>query len=142
MKARQTPMKRSAPPKRKQAPKVCNRGRRKKRFAENYGSRERVLWLMEQPCVVQVEGRMERHHRACDGKIENAHVGTGGMGLKAKASSITSLCARHHRLLHELGAKTFAGMYNVNLKQAAAQTEHDWQAHLSRTSTPEEREET
>jgi hypothetical protein len=60
-------------------------------------------------------------HGGCDGKIEAHHVreNNAGTGIKPPDSAAIPLCARHHKLLHDRGAKTFEKTFGLDLDRAA-----------------------
>jgi hypothetical protein len=106
-------------------PNKVNPTRKAKRFAEAYHSVERVLFVQNLECV------------ACLFVIEqigpsvNAHVGTGGAGLKAGYANILPLCDTHHQKLHAMGRATFERGYLLDLYRCAESTEALWRAHLA-----------
>lgn len=58
----------------------------------------------------------------CEGPIEAAHVRTGtdgGTGMKPGDEWVISLCARHHRLQHQLGECEFEKEHCIDMKQLA-----------------------
>lgn len=118
---RRSSLSRSALPQRKKPVKRVNRVRKAKNWGRAYGSKERVAFVASLPCVVADT------FLPCAGTIENAHIGTGGMGLKSGASSVLPLCTRHHLVLHRVGARHFEDKYGVDLKAEAARTEDEWQ---------------
>lgn len=124
---RRTPLKPGKPPKRKTPPPICNRGRRKKRFAKAYGSTERVAFVKGLPCAVLRSVR--KLDRVCVGPIDNAHVKRDG-GVKAGAEFCVPLCRRHHQILDEVfgSAELFGEAYGIDLYAEAARTEQAWQA--------------
>lgn len=101
------------------------KSRKASEFARIYGSKERVTWVKQQPCVVAKNGYV-----ACYGIIHNHHVKNGGQGRKADARFIVPLCERHHTGLHVCGRQTFESLTNVHLETAAASTELAWQARV------------
>lgn len=94
-------------------------------FNRKYGSVDRVLWMHRQPSVVS--GEMP---------CVNAHIGVGGMGYKADATTIVPLTKDEHDLMSQPngGIETFCAKYSVTvewlLEQAAA-IEVRWQAYLA-----------
>jgi hypothetical protein len=78
-----------------------------------YGSPERVAWVNAQPCLVASS--------ACAGKMENAHIKTGGISRKADAEFIVPLCRHHHRgELHVIGTASFEAKHGLSLEFHAA----------------------
>lgn len=68
---------------------------------------------------------------------ENAHSETGGTGYKAHHTTIVPLTFDEHRVeLHTWGVETFERHYGISLKEKAASTEADWQAHLASKVQP------
>jgi hypothetical protein len=111
------------PPRRTSVRKV-NPKRRKSEFARAYHSKARVEFVKSLPCVVPWP-----HFGS-----ENAHVGNKGKGTGRKADydQIVPMCAFHHRdVLHRIGKEAFTRGYDVNLDQAAAETERLWQESQS-----------
>lgn len=94
--------------------------RKPSEFARIYGSKARVEWVKDQPCVV------------C-GFVpsENAHIVTGGMGRKADFDTIIPLCRFDHRVLHRFGRRPCESLTGKTLEQLAAQTEAAWQDSLN-----------
>jgi RNase P subunit RPR2 len=86
--------------------KRSNPARKRKRFAEAFGSRERVEAIRRTPCVV------------C-GVVpsENAHVRSRGAG--GTWQDVVPLCRDHHREQHA-GARTFEANHNLDLATLAA----------------------
>ena len=75
-------------------------------FDEQYGSRERVLWVKTLPCLV------------CGvSPSENAHVRTRGAGGTYK--DIVPLCFTHHREIHSIGNDSFCRKYFLDLEMEA-----------------------
>lgn len=120
---RKTPLKRGKPLSRRT--RVRPKKRKPSEFARIYGSKERVLWVKAQPCVAA------GFHSPCDGRIENAHIVTDGMGRKASYEAIVPLCRCHHRRLHDMGRERFENWSGVVLASEARRLETRWQAHLS-----------
>lgn len=87
------------------------------RFERQYHSRERVRWVRGLDCLVCFCG-------PCD----NAHVRTGGMGMKASYVWIVPLCHSCHAELHTAGIRTFEGRYDLDLEDAARMVQEMWEA--------------
>ncbi len=90
-------------------------------YARIYGSKRRVEWVKRQRCIA------DRY--PCMGAIQNHHIKTGGMGMKADARFIVPICASHHASLHRTGRQSFESFYNVHLETTAANCELAWQQH-------------
>ena len=98
---RSTPLKRTGPPERRTRLKrstplnPINRERRVKERERAYGPEKRREWLTRQPCVacgrVPTEDRPNHQH----------HTRTGGMGRKADADTLVSVCPDCHRKHHD-----------------------------------------
>lgn len=89
------------------------------RFTRAYYSIERVEWVQRQRSIVS--GR-----RPC----VNAHVKNGGKGLKGSYIWIVPLTDIEHKELdgqvHAGGRKTFERKYNIDLLDAARETQERW----------------
>ena len=108
------------PPRKKGVRKV-NKARRSKEWARAYGSLERCFYVAQLACVVP--------WCYTRGWMENAHIETGGMGMKADATKVVPACAYHHRtgdLSMHNGIKTFQSDTGVDLEEAARLTEESW----------------
>lgn len=107
---------------RKVAPRKRNAKRHKAEWLRAYGSKERVEFVAELPCIIC-------KLRPC----ENAHTGRrSGAGRKADADTIVPLCLWHHAIYHNIGVETFVFRYRMShadLDKAAAETEKLWAAH-------------
>ena len=118
---RSRPLKRTGPPERKTPLKPQNRARRAKERERAYGPEERREWLTRQPCVfcgrIGTDERPNHQH----------HIVTGGVGRKADADKLVSLCAVCHRLEH---AGNLPG--EMNWEHEARRTEAAWREHLAR----------
>ena len=130
--------KKKRPPKRQQ--KMLKRGigitrksrlKAKKRSVSEtvriYGSPERIAWMKSRGCVAS-------KWSCAIWPREIVHVETGGMGRKADASETVTMCSVHHHQLHEIGIKTFEGIYGINLKDEAAKCDTAWQESQQRQS--------
>jgi hypothetical protein len=107
-------------PKKKRV-KARNVARHESEWIRAYGSEERVTWVNAQPCLVKSD--------ECAGKMENAHIKTAGIGMKADAEFIVPLCRHHHRgELHIIGVKSFEAKHDVDLSASAAKTQRAWEA--------------
>lgn len=83
-------------------------------FQRVYGSKRRVAYIKELPCV------------ACGGgPCENAHIKSGGMGRKADYREIIPLCQSCHRLQHQHGWKAL-GFDAPTLDHLAYLTQWRW----------------
>ena len=98
-----------------------NKARSDRNWRRAYESLVRVAWINAQPSVVS--GRFP---------CINAHVVSGGMGLKAEARWIAPLTHEEHLELHSSGITTFQNKYGVNLLEAAIWTERRWRQHAER----------
>ncbi len=105
-----------------------NAKRRVSEFARCYGSRERVSWINEHPCLLSgaffFDASGGKYRGCCAGKTENAHIKGGGGSRKADAQFIVPLCQSHHTTsdssLHYLQPLLFERMWRVNLADEAA----------------------
>ena len=88
-----------------------------------YGGEERVHFVKTLPCCAC--GRFPSEERPS----ENHHVRNGGLSRKADYLSIVPLCAPCHRLIHQIGKKSFVARYGVSLEAAAAFTQAAWARH-------------
>lgn len=111
-------VKRSAPLTRGTPVRRANPKRKAAAFARAYGSQARVAWVQGLPSVVSGAG-----------PCENAHVKTGGMGLKASAIWIVPLTSAEHAELHAVGMRTFEARHNVNLFREAQRVALAWEQH-------------
>lgn len=116
-----------------------NAKRRQSEFQRTYHSKARVAFVKGLPCVV------------CGiSPCDNAHIEGGGMGRKADYDKIVPLCRvpadhpfgpgysrGHHSRFHDVGVKTFAADYRLDLPALAAETERKWQAHCAARRTTE-----
>ena len=102
-----------------------NPKRAKSEFQRTYHSKERVAFVRLLPCAF---GDCLGGLRGI--RSENAHIETGGTGRKADANKIVPLCHFHHRALHTIGRRAFEKSYELNLDEAAAETEAAWKRHL------------
>lgn len=133
---RSKPLKRSPAPRRKARPRIVNRSRRKKNHERAYGGADRITWMHGQSCIAKLHlGGDTRydwgyHH----GRIEIAHVATGGMGRKASAFLTVPLCSAHHQFLHARGVRSFEAQYSLNLRDVAASLESRWQKYRAGTT--------
>lgn len=109
--ARTTPMTRSA----LRAPKSRTAGE----FARIYGSKARVRWVKNQPCV---------SCGAEDGDAHNHHTQNGGTGRKADYDTIVPLCPSCH---HEHHTGVLRGTREWWAEQARY-TEIRWTRHTDR----------
>lgn len=114
-------MARSGALKRERPMKQSKPARRKKEFARCYGSAERIAFVKARGCVVRI---------LCQGPIDVAHVGNGGAGRKANASSTVGLCRRHHEQSHAIGVRSFEQAHGLDLAALAAETHQRWLAHI------------
>jgi len=85
--------------------------RNAKRHAANhlraYGPEERKAFVLSLPCTVR--------NSKCAGRMQQAHIETGGTSRKADASKVVSLCRYHHiDVLHRIGRPAFEKMYCVD----------------------------
>lgn len=95
----------------------------KAEFSRIYGSEERVLFVKTLPCCAC--GRFPSH----DHPSENHHTENGGLSRKAGYLSIVPLCAPCHRLIHQIGKKSFVARYGVSFPAAAIFTQAAWARH-------------
>jgi hypothetical protein len=107
-------------------PRPRNPRRHATNWARAFGSTARVEWVKTLTCLVA-------HTGTCGGLIENAHVGTGGMGRKADASAVVPLCHWHHYVLHRNGVRSFERYFGVRLVEAAAAVQRAWRAYQERS---------
>ena len=108
-------MKRGGPIKRETPLAKVNQKRKAAAFERAYESPARVKWVNMQPCVV------------CGGwPCEAAHVTSKAAG--GTADDLVALCARHHRLQHDMGIETFQAEYRVDLEGAAEALAIKWRA--------------
>lgn len=91
-----------------------------KEFARVYGSPERAEFVKGLPCCACGRWPSDNHH------TEN-----GGMSRKAGYLTIVPLCGMCHRLLHNVGKKSFETRYGLSLPTQAKLTEMLWQRYLS-----------
>lgn len=83
-------------------------------FQRIYGSKRRVEFVKNLPCMV------------CAGKpCENAHIKSGGMGRKADYRNIIPLCKPCHRKQHQHGWKAL-GLDAMMLEGLAFSTQWLW----------------
>lgn len=82
-----------------------------------YGSPERVAFVAGLPSVVSGHG-----------PCENVHVRSGGTSRKADACWIVPMTKAEHHELHQLGARTFAKHYDLDLLALAEETDRAWRA--------------
>lgn len=107
---RQEQRRRTALPKR-------NAERAARLWAEQYGSEERVLWTQRQPCIVP----------GCwAAPCEVSHVRSRAAG--GTADDTVSQCPAHHREMHALGLRTWAGKYGLDLEALAREFAAAWEA--------------
>lgn len=81
---------------------------KKKRFVkpgQRVRSPKHMAWVRKHECCAQ--------GHACEGIIHAHHVKTRGAG--GGDEWCVSLCARHHRLLHDTGRLEFISRYGVDL---------------------------
>lgn len=97
-----TPLKRSAPPKRKTRVK---QRRATKRRSSRVHSVEYMAAVRELGCVV---GRLDLRDTSCSGDIEAHHMGARGLGQKSSDLETIGFCAHHHRSWHDCNG-VFAG---------------------------------
>lgn len=91
-----------------------NRISRKSGRTERLRCPAHLKWIRGFVCSVQSV--------LCEGPIEAAHVRTGtdgAMGMKPSDSWAISLCARHHRLQHQLGEAEFEREHCIDMKALA-----------------------
>jgi hypothetical protein len=110
---KRTPLKRTKRLTAKRKPKA-NKGRTAIEFQRIYGSKRRVEFVKNLPCIICAK-------KPC----ENAHTTSGGMGRKADYTSIVPLCQAHHRLQHQKGWKAL-GMDAELLKGMAYLVQWRW----------------
>lgn len=102
--------------KRRTKVRPVNPERKQRLFGEGFGSEARVRWVASLACVVP----------GCDGgPCENAHTVSRGSGGKAR--DVVPMCPAHHTEQHQLGIRTFASKYGLDLESEAAATERAWQ---------------
>lgn len=118
-------MKRSTPLTRSRVRPV-NRKRKAKNFQRAYGGPTRLAWLKAWVCMAHLHQLYD-----CAGPIEAAHTKSGGTGRKADAATLIPLCHRHHRHLHDMGARSFEKLYGFTLADACARVEAEWQKHVA-----------
>lgn len=98
---KRTPLKRKTRLTSKAKPKSRQRIKAKPRssieFQRVYGSKRRVAYIKELPCVV-----------CGNGPCENAHIKSGGVGRKAEYTDIIPLCTTCHRTQHQHGWKALS----------------------------------
>ena len=108
--SRKTRLKRSTPL------NPVNRERRKAERERAYGPKERREWLTRQPCVacgrVPTEDRPNHQH----------HTKGGGVGRKADADTLVSLCPKCHRKHHD------GHELDVDWEREARRTNERWKA--------------
>ena len=96
-----------------------NPERRKRERERAYGPPERREWVQGQPSVVS--GRTP---------CVNAHVpdpeGPSGMGRKADARWVVPLTLEEEMELHRVGIETFQARHDIDLTEAARETERQW----------------
>jgi hypothetical protein len=81
-----------------------------------------LQWLRGRPCAAVCFGE-------CGGKIEAAHTygaGDKGLGTKNSDAYAIPLCARHHRIQHDIGWRTFEHEYGLGVGTAPRRAEHYW----------------
>jgi hypothetical protein len=61
----------------------------------------------------------------CKGAVECAHVKTRGAGGKDRGNCVP-LCTAHHRQQHDVGIKTFAEWYDLDLADMARELERQY----------------
>jgi hypothetical protein len=87
-------------------PVTKDAGRRRRRFARQFGSRAFVAWLKRQGCQAQAAG-------GCGGPIDAAHLRPRGAGHGAIDTdgrpNLIGLCRVHHRTQHA-GLWTLGGL--------------------------------
>jgi hypothetical protein len=119
-------VKRKTPLKRGKRPKPKNVKRASGNWLRAFGSKERVAFVRNLPCIVLTCGNTPS---------ENAHIESGGMGWKAHHTKVVPLCSSHHRYAHQHGIKTFTETFNLpcSLETYALLTQGAWLAHLDHT---------
>lgn len=90
-------------------------------FERSFHSVERVDWIRSLKSVAS--GRTP---------CVNAHVKTGGTGIRADYKWIVPLTHEEHMELHQHGHKTFERKWNVDLLLAARAVQDLWQLHSER----------
>ncbi len=90
-------------------------------FARIYGSKERVLFVKDLPCV----GCGLWH------PVENHHIEGDGLSRKADYTKIVPLCLPCHREYHSTSRRAFEKKHEVKLGTEAKLTESAWQAYLN-----------
>jgi hypothetical protein len=119
---RKTPLKRGQPP------KPVNRKRRASEFARCYGSRARVAWIKNRPCIAC--GEFEPFVI-----IDNAHSVGGGAGRKSGYETVVPLCRQHHQDYDQhRGAFSFTRDWVI---AASFNVQREWLAVSSSTGTQE-----
>ena len=115
---KRTPLKRKTRLTTKAKPKPRQRIKAKPRssieFQRVYGSKRRVAYIKELPCVV-----------CGNGPCENAHIKSGGVGRKAEYTDIIPLCFTCHKRQHQHGWKAL-GLDAPTLQHLAYLTQWRW----------------
>ena len=97
-----------------------NRARRQRERERAYGPEKRREWLTRQPCVAcgraATEDRPNHQH----------HTRTGGMGRKADADTLVSVCPDCHRKHHD------GHELDVDWEREARRTNERWEAETER----------
>ena len=110
---RKTPLKRGG------RIKPVNAKRKAKNWDRAYRSPAFVRWISRLPCwACNYAGPSPR---------QAAHTTTGGMGRKADANTVISLCGVCHAKQHSQGWLSI-GMSDESRQRAAAQTQAMWEA--------------
>ena len=86
--------------------KSANSERKTKKFIKHFGSKERVKRINCQPCVV-----------CYTTPSQNAHILSKGAG--GTYNDIIPLCQKCHAEQHQIGIKSFAEKYQIDLVELA-----------------------
>ena len=98
---------------------IKRRGRSVEDFARVYGSKERVRWVKNLPCIFC---------GAQTGMCQNAHIRNGGLSRKADACFIVPACFTCHRRMDSgIGKRAIAAEYELDLEAEAIRIEAEWQ---------------